>query len=74
MRKAEFDTIEDAIHEFQQGKVVIVVDDEDRENEGDLSSRQRNARQMSLISWQNLGEESSVWPLRLPGRESLHSR
>lgn len=30
------DSIEDAIEDFRQGKFVIVVDDEDRENEGDL--------------------------------------
>lgn len=29
-------TIEEAIEEFKQGKIVIVVDDEDRENEGDF--------------------------------------
>ncbi len=29
-------TIEEAIHAFQQGQFVIVVDDEDRENEGDF--------------------------------------
>lgn len=29
-------TIEEAIHDFQAGKFVIVVDDEDRENEGDF--------------------------------------
>ena len=31
-----FDRIEDAIEDFKQGKLVIVVDDEDRENEGDF--------------------------------------
>ena len=30
------DTIEDAITDLMQGKVIIVVDDEDRENEGDF--------------------------------------
>lgn len=30
------DSIEDAIADFAEGKMVIVVDDEDRENEGDL--------------------------------------
>ncbi|MDE6206423.1 MAG: 3,4-dihydroxy-2-butanone-4-phosphate synthase, partial [Muribaculaceae bacterium] len=30
------DSIEDAIEDFRQGKMVIVVDDEDRENEGDI--------------------------------------
>ncbi|MBD5284076.1 MAG: bifunctional 3,4-dihydroxy-2-butanone-4-phosphate synthase/GTP cyclohydrolase II [Bacteroides sp.] len=30
------DSIEDAIKDFRDGKFIIVVDDEDRENEGDL--------------------------------------
>ncbi|MCM3871727.1 MAG: 3,4-dihydroxy-2-butanone-4-phosphate synthase [Pyrinomonadaceae bacterium] len=32
-----FATIEDAIHEFRAGRMIVVVDDEDRENEGDLT-------------------------------------
>ena len=32
----KLDTIESAIEEIQSGKVIIVVDDEDRENEGDF--------------------------------------
>ncbi len=32
----KFSTIEDAIKDFQQGEIVIIVDDEDRENEGDF--------------------------------------
>ncbi len=32
-----FASIPDAIEDFRQGKVLIVVDDEDRENEGDLT-------------------------------------
>src|SRR5205809_3881325 len=31
-----FDSIESAIQDIKQGKLVIVVDDEDRENEGDF--------------------------------------
>ncbi len=31
-----FSTIEEALEDLQNGKMVIVVDDEDRENEGDL--------------------------------------
>lgn len=34
--KIILDRIEDAIEDFRNGKMVIVVDDEDRENEGDL--------------------------------------
>ena len=36
MENLKLNTIEEAIEDFKQGKVVIVVDDEDRENEGDL--------------------------------------
>ena len=32
----KLDSIEEAIADFAQGKMVVVVDDEDRENEGDL--------------------------------------
>ncbi len=31
-----FSTIEEAIEEIRQGRILVVVDDEDRENEGDL--------------------------------------
>ncbi|HUI32921.1 MAG: bifunctional 3,4-dihydroxy-2-butanone-4-phosphate synthase/GTP cyclohydrolase II [Dysgonamonadaceae bacterium] len=36
MQKIKLDTIEEAIEEIRKGNFVIVVDDEDRENEGDL--------------------------------------
>ncbi|OIQ30414.1 MAG: 3,4-dihydroxy-2-butanone-4-phosphate synthase [Bacteroidetes bacterium MedPE-SWsnd-G2] len=32
----QLDNIEDAINDIKQGKIIIVVDDEDRENEGDF--------------------------------------
>ena len=35
-------TIEEAIEEIKNGKVIIVVDDEDRENEGDFLTAARN--------------------------------
>ncbi|QEC55733.1 bifunctional 3,4-dihydroxy-2-butanone-4-phosphate synthase/GTP cyclohydrolase II [Flavisolibacter ginsenosidimutans] len=37
------DTIESAIADIKAGKMVIVVDDEDRENEGDFIAAARNA-------------------------------
>lgn len=36
MPQSKLSKIEDAIADFREGKFVIVVDDEDRENEGDL--------------------------------------
>ena len=35
-KKIQLNTIEEAIEDIRQGKVIIVVDDEDRENEGDF--------------------------------------
>jgi 3,4-dihydroxy 2-butanone 4-phosphate synthase/GTP cyclohydrolase II len=35
--ESPFATVEEAIEEVRQGKFVVVVDDEDRENEGDLT-------------------------------------
>ena len=34
--KIKLDSIEEAIADFKDGKMIIVVDDEDRENEGDI--------------------------------------
>ena len=34
MRK--FDTVEQALEELKKGKIILVTDDEDRENEGDF--------------------------------------
>ena len=33
---ADFATVEQAIEEIKNGRMIVVVDDEDRENEGDL--------------------------------------
>ena len=39
----KLNTIEEAIQEIRKGNVVIVVDDKDRENEGDFLTAARNA-------------------------------
>jgi 3,4-dihydroxy 2-butanone 4-phosphate synthase/GTP cyclohydrolase II len=41
------DSIESALDDLKKGKVIIVVDDEDRENEGDFIAR--------LTLWLNTG-------------------
>src|SRR5213078_3413295 len=43
-----FDKIDDAIADIRNGKLVIVVDDEDRENEGDFLTAARNATPESI--------------------------
>ena len=36
-RRPPFATVEEAIEEIRQGRMIVLVDDEDRENEGDLT-------------------------------------
>ncbi len=43
MSRNTLNTIEEAIEDIKNGKLVIVVDDEDRENEGDFITAARNA-------------------------------
>ncbi|MCO6495461.1 MAG: bifunctional 3,4-dihydroxy-2-butanone-4-phosphate synthase/GTP cyclohydrolase II [Bacteroidetes bacterium] len=42
MEEIKLNTIEEAIEDIKSGKVIIVVDDEDRENEGDFLTAARN--------------------------------
>ncbi len=43
MSEFKLNTIEEALQDIRDGKVIIVVDDEDRENEGDFVTAARNA-------------------------------
>src|SRR2546428_7418081 len=36
-KNSPFATVEEAVEEIRQGRMVVLVDDEDRENEGDLT-------------------------------------
>ena len=47
--KAKFDTVEAAIEDLKKGVPVVVVDDEDRENEGDLII----PAQVATYEWMN---------------------
>ena len=44
-------TVEEAIEEIEQGKMVVVCDDEDRENEGDLTMAAEFATPRRSTSW-----------------------
>ena len=35
--KSPFTSVEEAVEEIRQGRMIVLVDDEDRENEGDLT-------------------------------------
>ena len=34
-------SVEEAVEDIRQGRMIILVDDEDRENEGDITNRRR---------------------------------
>ena len=34
---SHFATVEEAVEEIRQGRMIVLIDDEDRENEGDLA-------------------------------------
>ena len=44
MEQRKLNTVEEVLEDFRQGKVVIVVDDEDRENEGDFIVAAENSQ------------------------------
>lgn len=50
MENLKINTIEEALEDFKRGEFVIVVDDEDRENEGDLIIAAEKLQQRRLIS------------------------
>ncbi len=52
-----FATVEEAVEEIRQGKMIVLVDDEDRENEGDLTMAAEKSRRKRSISWRNSGED-----------------
>ena len=43
MEKKEFSTIEEALAELKEGHMIVVIDDPERENEGDLICAARHA-------------------------------
>ena len=50
-----FATIEEAIEDIRSGRFVVVVDDADRENEGDLTIAAQFVTPESIASWRPTG-------------------
>ena len=51
-----FSSIDEARDRFRKGEMIILVDDEDRENEGDLCIAAEKSLQRPLTSWQKMVE------------------
>ncbi|MBL7773979.1 MAG: bifunctional 3,4-dihydroxy-2-butanone-4-phosphate synthase/GTP cyclohydrolase II [Chitinophagaceae bacterium] len=65
------DSIESAIEEIRQGKLVIVVDDEDRENEGDFLTAARNVTPEIINFMSKVGRGLICAPLEADRCEEL---
>lgn len=51
----QFDAIEDVVSDIAKGRIVIVTDDADRENEGDLVMAAEKVTPKRLTSWLPMG-------------------
>ena len=61
-KRSPFAPIEDAIAAIRAGRMIIVVDDEDRENEGDLTmAASQGRRPRRSTSWSSTAAGSSAW-------------
>ena len=56
----QYNTIEEALRDLKEGKIVLVTDDPDRENEGDLICAAEFATEKILISWRPMQRVLSV--------------
>ena len=56
MPKSKFSKISSILKDAKKGKMFILVDDKNRENEGDLIIQVQNVIRKILILWQNMVE------------------
>ena len=55
-----FDSVEEALEELRNGKIILVTDDPDRENEGDFICAAELPQQKILTLWQLTEKDLSV--------------
>src|SRR5437016_9680391 len=67
----QFNTIEEAVDDIRNGKLVIVVDDEDRENEGDFITAARNVTPEVINFMSKVGRGLICAPLTEERAEEL---
>ncbi|MFW6285223.1 MAG: bifunctional 3,4-dihydroxy-2-butanone-4-phosphate synthase/GTP cyclohydrolase II [Bacillota bacterium] len=67
----QFDTIEDALEAIRRGEMVVVVDDEDRENEGDLVMAAEKATKESINFMATYGRGLICLPMEKKNLERI---
>ena len=67
MERYKFNTIDEAIDDITKGKMIILVDDEDRENEGDLCMAAEKVTPQAINFMAKHGRGLYAFLLRLNG-------
>src|ERR1700757_4811610 len=67
-----FATVEEAVEEIRQGRMVVLVDDEDRENEGDLATGAEKITPEAINFMAKYGRGLICMPLTEERCDELH--
>src|SRR5262249_50578237 len=70
--KSPFATVEDAVEEIRQGRIIVLVDDEDRENEGDLAMAAEKVTPEAINFMAKYGRGLICLPLTEDRCDELH--
>src|SRR5260370_175314 len=70
--RADFATVEEAVEDFRQGRMIVLVDDEDRENEGDLAMAAEKATPEAINFMARFGRGLICLALSEQRCEELH--
>src|ERR1700704_150350 len=70
--RSHFATVEEAVEEIRQGRMVVLVDDEDRENEGDLAMAAEKITPAAINFMAKYGRGLICMPLTEERCDELH--
>src|SRR3977135_1005112 len=70
--RADFATVEEAVEDIRQGRMIVLVDDEDRENEGDLAMAAEKITPEAIIFGEKSGRGFICLPLTEDRCDELH--
>src|SRR5262245_21859487 len=70
--QSRFATIEEAIQQIQEGRMVIIADDEDRENEGELMIAAEKVTPEAINFMATHGRGLVCLPMTAPRLDDLH--
>src|ERR1700739_2704996 len=70
--RADFATVEEAVEDIRQGRMIVLVDDEDRENEGDLTMAAEKITPEAINFMAKYGRGLICMPLTEERCDELH--